>query len=755
MVIRHWRSALLVSAAFVCAGPVSQALAQSAQTTTPAANAETDENGTTLQKIVVKGKRVVNAGDAENTPLATETNERTLEAKQVRSIEDLGRTIDPGVNFNRSTNTVNIRGLEGNRVATLVDGIPLSYFRDGARGTSGGTDSFDFFSLTTVDVVKGADSSRIGGGAMGGALLLRTLEPADLIGEGKDWGGKVGSGYDSTDHSWFNGAAVAKKIENTSIMFLGSYKKGNERQTQGTVDTYGPTRTKANPADYDQYNMLFKLRQDTDSGHSFGFTAERFRSDKDTDLKQGQNTLATSTYRPGQYTSTDLNERTRVSLDYEYEAPSTDGLIDAAQATLYWQKQERMIGNDAYRYVSVPGPYQRRNSTDESGFGFNGYIDSGFKTGEVDHVFTLGTSAFISQASQYSAGFDSCPATGPYVSPYTNCAMLHTNQSDMPDVDSKQFSVFAQDRMEFGTSGFSLTPGLRFDWYDRSPQDTPAYTNGAMEPVMPPGSQDSAWSPKLLAEYEVNDQVTIFAQWAMAFRAPTTNELYLTYGAPTTYIQIGNPDLKPETSNGFDIGARFGDDDFGGSVSAFYNRYRNFIDTRALTNAEVIAAGYDPLDYSSRTGYQNVARAQISGVELSAHKQFANGFNVRAGFAYTRGMNLITNKELNSVAPMKGTIGVGYAAEQWGVDALLTGVAGVSDKSTATFKAPGYGIVDLTAWWEPEQMKGLRINAGVYNVFDRTYFDALNTKTTTIAAATKDYYSEPGRTFKISLTQRF
>jgi hemoglobin/transferrin/lactoferrin receptor protein len=240
-----------VSAAFI-ALPVVPVMAQSATTAAPAA-AATDENGTTLQKIVVKGKRVANAGDVENTPLGTETNEATLEAKQVRSIEDLGRTIDPGVNFNRSTNTVNIRGLEGNRVATLVDGIPLSYFQDGARQTTGGADSFDFFSLTTVDVVKGADSSRIGGGALGGALLLRTLEPADLIGEGKDWGGKVGSGYDSTDHSWFNGAAVAKRVENTSIMFLGSYKKGNERQNQGTVDTYGSTRTKANPADYDQY----------------------------------------------------------------------------------------------------------------------------------------------------------------------------------------------------------------------------------------------------------------------------------------------------------------------------------------------------------------------------------------------------------------------------------------------------------------------------------------------------------------------
>jgi hemoglobin/transferrin/lactoferrin receptor protein len=752
MVIRHWRSALLVSAAFV-ALPASQASSQSAPSTTTAA-AAADDSGTTLQKIVVKGKRVTNAGDVENTPLATETNEATLEANQVRSIEDLGRTIDPGVNFNRSTNTVNIRGLEGNRVATLVDGIPLTYFRDGARGTSGGTDSFDFFSLTAVDVVKGADSSRIGGGAMGGALLLRTLEPADLIGEGKDWGGKVGTGYDSTDHSWFNGAAVAKRIENTSIMFLGSYKKGNERENQGTVDTYGATRTKANPADYDQYNMLFKLRQDTDSGHSFGFTAERFRFDKETDLKQGQ--TLTGNYRPGNYSSGELNERTRVSLDYEYEAPSTDGLIDAAQATLFWQKQDRMLSTDAYRYTTVPGVYLRRNSMDQSGFGFNGYIDSGFKTGMVDHVLTLGTTAFISQAGQYSAGVDSCPASPPYTGVYGACSNLHTNQSDMPDVDSKDFSVFAQDRMTLGNSGFSLTPGLRFDWYDRNPQDTPAYTDSPLGPSMPRGSQDSALSPKLLAEYELTDNITLFAQWAMAFRAPTTNELYLTYGGVGTYLSVGNPDLKPETSNGFDVGARFGDEDLGGSVSLFYNRYRNFIDTRALTNAEAMAIGYDPADYgNSVSGYQNVARAQISGVEVSGHQQFANGFNVRAGLAYTRGMNLITNKELNSVAPLKGTIGLGYAAEQWGVDALFTAVAGVSDRSTATFKAPGYGLVDLTAWWEPEQMKGLRINAGVYNVFDRTYFDALNLKTTTVAAATRDYYSEPGRTFKISLTQRF
>lgn len=750
MVIRHWRSALLVSAAFVCAGPVSQALAQSAQTTTPAA---TSDGETTLQKIVVKGKRVVNAGDAENTPLATETNEAQIERNQIQSIENLGRTVDPAVNFNRTTSSVNIRGLEGNRVATLVDGIPLSYLRDGARGTSGGTDSFDFFSLTSVNVVKGADSSRIGDGALGGALLLRTLEPADLIGEGKDWGGKVGTGFDTSDKSWYGGAAVAKRIENTSIMFLGSYKKGHEDRNQGTVGGYGTTRTEANPADYGQNNLLFKLRQDTDSGHSFGFTAERFHYDKDTDLLRDR--TATGSYRPGgKHTSGEENERTRFSLDYEYEAPSTDGLIDAAQASLYWQKQVRAITQDSQRFGALAGPFIRRNEMTETGVGFNGYIDSGFKTGVVDHVFTVGTNIFISKADQYSSGMDACYTLTPQ--PGT-CAFLHTNQSDMPDVDSKKFGIYAQDRMSFGDTGFSLTPGLRFDWYDHSPQDSAAYSNGPLSPSLPRGSSDSAISPKLLAEYEVAPGVTLFGQWAMGFRSPTANELYMTYGGVGTYLSIGNPDLQPETSNGFELGARFGDDDFGGSVSSFYNRYRNFIDTRAFTDAETIAAGYDPALYDNNvSGYQNVARAQISGVEFNVHKQFESGINLRAGLAYTRGINLITNKYLNSVAPMKAVLGVGYEQETWGVDALWTGVAGVSDKSAATFKAPGYGIVDLTAWWTPEKLNGMQINAGVYNLFDKKYFDALSNATQSgVTVANRDYYSEPGRTFKISLTQRF
>ncbi|TBU82717.1 hypothetical protein DNK06_03945 [Pseudomonas daroniae] len=46
---------------------------------------------------------------------------------------------------------------------------------DAVRGVSGGLDSIDFNSLSAIDVSRGANSSQIGSGALGGALQLRTL----------------------------------------------------------------------------------------------------------------------------------------------------------------------------------------------------------------------------------------------------------------------------------------------------------------------------------------------------------------------------------------------------------------------------------------------------------------------------------------------------------------------------------------------------------------------------------------------------
>ncbi|MDQ0137004.1 hemoglobin/transferrin/lactoferrin receptor protein [Neorhizobium galegae] len=717
------------------------------------------QTDTTLRPIVLKGKRVAQPGGVADTPLATQTTQAQIENKQITNVEDLGRVREPGVNFNRTTGAINIRGLEGNRVLTTVDGIPTPFIDDVTRGATGGVDAFDFGSLSGVDVVRGADSSRAGPGALGGVLGLRTLEPEDLIAEGRDWGGIARTGYDSSDSSGFGSVGVAKKIENTSILFQGGYKKGQERKTNGNIDALSAARTEANPSDYDQYNLLFKLRHEFEGGHTFGLTAERFRRDRESDMRTMQS--ATGNYRPGNYTAVKDMDRDRVSLDYKYESQSDDSPIDSAWASLYYMNQKTLDGYDGIRSTSVIGPIGRRNDYEQDSFGLIGALEKNIDTGFLNHRLTFGFDLARITSEQYSSGYDNCPAPispGVYPPGFSACANLHTNQADTPKVETSRIGFYLDDEIDFENSAFTLTPGLRFDWVRHAPKMTGAYDDNASNPVLPDGFEDWALSPKLRVGYNVNEDVELFAQWAMGFRAPTAGELYSSFGGLNTYLRLGNADLESETSNGFEVGANLGDERFGGRINLFYNRYKNFIESRALTAAEAAALGYPLANYPQGVSrYENIARAEIYGIEASVHKSFDNGFRIGGGLAFARGNDLDQDTFLRSVAPLKAVASLGYDTETWGVGVDVIGVqASRNDdgRGGTYFKTPGYVIADLTAWWEPEQVKGLKINAGIYNVFDQTYYDYATVRQNT-ATQSREFYSEPGRSFKVSLTQRF
>ena len=751
---RSLRPILLACTALAAITSLAPAQAQTAATTT------TNADETQLQTIVVKGKRVAQTA-VSDSPLASEQLAETLRNKEVDSFQDLGRVLEPGVDFSKSLGGVTIRGLGGPRVVTTIDGIPLPYLDNFARrggpssttNANGGSDSFDFSSISTLDVLRGADSSRLGSGALAGGIALRTLEPEDLIGEGKDWGGIAKTTYDSEDKSVSGSAAVAKRTENTSVLFQGTYKKGQETASQGDINTIGPTRTEANPAEYDQYNLLFKLRQQLEGGHMIGVTGERFRREMDTDLKtlQGATSDSSRIWAVGEHNGFDDTARDRVSLDYSFLNPAENDVIQSARLSLYWQKTVKNAGATGRRVGGIAGPWLRDNELSEGAYGVTGNVVSELSTGLLDHELTIGLDGSIADTSQFVTGVDGCT-----IGTATNgCSNLKSNLSDMPDVDGKRFGIYIDDKISMENSALSITPGLRFDWYDFEPVLTDAFqiSNAYKVGGLPGSSDGSRLSPKLLAEYQLTDEVELFAQWSMAYRAPTVNELYLEF-VNSGYAVRGNPNLEAETSNSFEIGANVNLGDVSGRVTAYHSRYKNFIDQ---TNSR------DPV-YGALTQYQNLDRVHISGLEFSLRKDFSNGFFFHTGGAYAYGEDKENGEYLRSVLPFKGVVGVGYDQVNWGADLSLITAAGMRDDGkAATFDAPGYGIVDLAAWWEPEQFQGLRIQAGVYNIFDKTYYDAVEMKDfnpTTVPANNNtnqpiEYYSEPGRTFKISLTQKF
>ena len=116
---------------------------------------------------------------------------------------------------------------------------------------------------------------------------------------------------------------------------------------------------------------------------------------------------------------------------------------------------------------------------------------------------------------------------------------------------------------------------------------------------------------------------------------------------------------------------------------------------------------------------------RIYGAEASAHWKFATGWRTWGSLAWAVGKDEGTGQHLNSVAPLKAIVGLGYGRDAWGVDAMLT-AALKRDKveypnptakaPNADFQAPGYGVMDLMGYWRPEAVKGLQLQAGVQPV---------------------------------------
>lgn len=721
----------------------------------------TPATGETIELAPIVLKR--NQSGTEATPLTATTERETIQQRMVDNFQDLGRRVDAGVNFNSTSKSINLRGLDQDRVLTTIDGIRVPWISD-PRGTQGGLDGFDFDGLSKIDITKGADSSRYGSGALGGVVQMRTLDPSDVISDGRNWGVLTKGTYDSGDRSWRTNAAVAARAGNTEFLVQGGYRQGHEKDTPGDIGGYGTGRTEANPLDYDQGNVLVKLYQNVEGGHRFGLTGEIFKKDSDSDNFIG----TTSAYVPGSFKSGENYERKRISGSYDYIAPDKGGWVDEAHAVAYWTQQTltnttdairlpdaraRIIRGDPFRYGFPSGVYKRDNELNLDAYGFTGYVVKEAEIGDIRHKFRIGTEIYRQNMHQYAAGVDNCPSVDwsklPQPFGPQTCRMLHANSSDMPDVQSTGFGIYAEDDIELLNGRLTLTPGGRFDWYEHNPQSTAAYEHGPnFNGTLPASNSDSRFTPKLRATYHATSELDFYVQWAQGFRAPSAQELFQNYGAPGSYARVGNPGLKAETSNGFEVGAKYESDRYALSASVFNNYYRNFIDnvTIAPPGGEYPVGGI--------TGYANLNRVQIYGAELNGRVNFAENWVTWASVAVSQGKNTETQEYLNSIPPIRAIVGLGYNADSWGADVSLTMAAARDKVSGGGFVAPGYGIVDTTAYWEPKFAKGMKLQAGVFNVFDKKYWNATDVPND-INLAVADRYAEVGRSFRISLTQKF
>jgi vitamin B12 transporter len=112
------------------------------------------------------------------------------------------------------------------------------------------------------------------------------------------------------------------------------------------------------------------------------------------------------------------------------------------------------------------------------------------------------------------------------------------------------------------------------------------------------------------------------------FKAPSLDELYNNYPA---YHFFGNPDLRPETSIGFDGGVEqvLSPNRITMGATYFANKLTNLIDFN-----------------ETFTSYVNIARARTFGLETFLTLSPWDGFSVRADYTYTVAKNETTQLDL-------------------------------------------------------------------------------------------------------------
>ncbi len=672
-----------------------------------------------LKEVTVTSTR--SQRKVDNAPnVVTVTTSEEIQEKGDRNVKDLfNNSVDVtvpqqtqrfslavGAQGRAGNESINIRGLQGNNVLLLVDGIRVpNAFSFGAlsvgRGNFLNVDGF-----RRVEVVRGPSSTQYGSDGLAGIVNFQTFNPSDFIKRGENRGGFARTGYSSIDTSSNTTFGYAGIQEHLQGMVLGNFQAGHQYQNQGSNYSTGITRTAPNPADYSNWYVLTKGLAQIDRNQKIGITYESQNVTQNinnlSDLGTGGGWISYG--GPGGFTynnvvtstTQDKTTRNRVSGDYEFK-DSGAIYVQKANVMVYYQDADAI--QNAYQQ-QVGNPHlsswrSRHNTYSQDTYGINTSLESN-------------TTRIVNQRLTY--GFDWSSSR---ISSQLNAAGNGTSITPAPESTYNLGGAFLQSEMEFNQ--ITVIPALRYDSYSIAP------VTGSL-----PSNSGSALSPRIGVIWNIAREFRPFGNWGTGFTAPTPDQT-LSYFAGNGYNNIPNPNLKPQTGNGFEVGARGQLYKFRYQASGYANYYKDFI-------SQVNYLGsYNGSPPQTLYQFQNLSNVNIWGWDVRTDWIFPQGWQANAAIAYSAGEQIQNgiSAPFNTIQPLRAIAGLRYDASSWGAFANVIWNQGKSadrvNFNNATggtanqFLSPASTILNLTGYWKPS--KKLTINANLNNVFNTTYWN--------------------------------
>jgi outer membrane receptor protein involved in Fe transport len=548
-----------------------------------------------------------------------------------------------------------IRGLARGRTLVLLDGSRLfSERRAGPSVSFLAPESFD-----RIDVVRGPASVAYGSDAFGGVISLITRRPA------------IASPFDARLTATYGAGVPAERIDAHVAASLGAHGGLVLAAHHREADDYSsPAGVVPNSAWQDR-GALVRLGVRAGGWWTAGWQGDFAR---DSGLPRSDSaTLLVST-------PFERSKRASVSLDRS----SVPGVGHVTVTGLFGRYAQRL---DQDR-LAAPGRPRRIDRADIGGTDV-----------EVRAVARAGL-----HKARLSAGADVTQRHGLQahdIAIVFNAAGAVTSTTDTVSIDSarkRDVGAFVQLDVPVAPR-VTTTVGARFD-HVRSVNVGGFFGDRAVSHGAASGSAALAirlWSSWMLT-----------AQASSGFRDPTLSDRFFRGPVGRGFI-VGNPDLTPERSRQFEVGARY--DTSRLRVSAVYYHY----DVADLI--ERFQADTDTFLFRNR------GLARIRGAEIETGFATSRGLSVELSGQTGRGRAKDNGAALDDIAPARVILQVRQAiGTRAFVSARVSAAARDSAPGPSEVATPGFVDAGATASWRIGRWLDLRFASA--NLLNRRYFSS-------------------------------
>lgn len=135
-------------------------------------------------------------------------------------------------------------------------------------------------------------------------------------------------------------------------------------------------------------------------------------------------------------------------------------------------------------------------------------------------------------------------------------------------------------------------------------------------------------TPKLSIRHTPLKHLNVRFGYGMGFRAPTLKELYYDFNMIGVWIIEGNPNLKPEVSNNFNLSLEYTRNNYSFVVNGYYNLVKDKI----TTGIPYYPSASEPMPHLP---YINLHHFRVSGFEASGRIRWACGITAKLNYNYT------------------------------------------------------------------------------------------------------------------------